>query len=627
MAHCPEIITTGQSQGRARMLARAFGHWFDLDAAAAAATGLDLNRASDTAGGLRERIVRTLAGRAPGGEPWAALFAEALSEADPDAAALVGAAAVDGIVADGRACAQLMEWEARLAALATRPCGGPSAQAAAALALRRGLVALVLRGDAQAAWTIWDDGVHQAERAASEPLQLALTGARGVAECLAGAVTRADVLVSDAWVLCEVKARSRLPCLLVTVALSLIRLMMDRSSDALALLQRTCAAVAFEGLPESLQVLVWSLGMHAAADVGDTDRVADWSRAVADRTVPVPRLLLHACRHYVLGAMALRQGDALRARIHADACIGVGERAGALLPGYIGRLLRLQALAELADAGASLRTEAAQWIPTWSACGMARLAAVAHLELAARDVRAGELDRARRAWFAALAALPPGESLRPLNRSGVWLEALRVRLFPMGDRCDATTAAVRIRTLGEFSVEIGGRRIFDRDWKGSRTKTLLMALICEGGSKVSVDRLADLLWPDSDGAQARQNLKVALWRLRRLGCEGPPEVNWVHVKQGRVSLPAGLVQVDALEFRNVARAALMPGADVGLMREALAAQAESFLPMEDNLPWVAAFRKGLMGLKQAVQARIAGCGEQGAVRVVGEACTSELNGA
>ncbi|HNO88454.1 MAG TPA: hypothetical protein PKI69_09300, partial [Rhodocyclaceae bacterium] len=155
MAHCPEIITTGQSQGRARMLARAFGHWFDLDAAAAAATGLDLNRASDTAGGLRERIVRTLAGRAPGGEPWAALFAEALSEADPDAAALVGAAAVDGIVADGRACAQLMEWEARLAALATRPCGGPSAQAAAALALRRGLVALVLRGDAQAAWTIW----------------------------------------------------------------------------------------------------------------------------------------------------------------------------------------------------------------------------------------------------------------------------------------------------------------------------------------------------------------------------------------------------------------------------------------------------------------------------------------
>ena len=121
----------------------------------------------------------------------------------------------------------------------------------------------------------------------------------------------------------------------------------------------------------------------------------------------LPRLLLHACRHYVLGAMALRQGDALRARIHADACIGVGERAGALLPGYIGRLLRLQALADLADAGASLRTEAAQWIPTWSACGMARLAAVAQPALQ-------NLLQAPRIWVngVALEGLPFGCQMR-----------------------------------------------------------------------------------------------------------------------------------------------------------------------------------------------------------------------
>ena len=75
---------------------------------------------------------------------------------------------------------------------------------------------------------------------------------------------------------------------------------------------------------------------------------------------------------------------------------------------------------------------------------------------------------------------------------------------------------------------------------------LLLALIGEGGYKVPAERLSDLLWPDSDGDQAAQNLKVALHRLRRLGC-APDEapVNWIHVKHGHVSLARSLCWVDA----------------------------------------------------------------------------------
>jgi DNA-binding SARP family transcriptional activator len=123
-----------------------------------------------------------------------------------------------------------------------------------------------------------------------------------------------------------------------------------------------------------------------------------------------------------------------------------------------------------------------------------------------------------------------------------------------GTRVDATSPAptssaqahVRIHTLGEFVVEIRGRRLYDRDWKGQRTKSLLLALIGEGGYKVPAERLSDLLWPDSDGDQAAQNLKVALHRLRRLGC-APDEapVNWIHVKHGHVSLARSLCWVDA----------------------------------------------------------------------------------
>ena len=280
--------------------------------------------------------------------------------------------------------------------------------------------------------------------------------------------------------------------------------------------------------------------------------------------------------------------------LQSSLCTGVVASGGT---DRIGSLLRVQALADLQDAGATLRTEVTEGAPVWMLCGMERLAAVAQLELAAREARAGELDRSRRAWFTALAALPPGETLRPLNRSVLWLETLRSLLFPVAEGLDAPGTAVRIRTLGEFSVEIGGRRIFDRDWKGRRTKTLLMALICEGGSKVSLDRLADLLWPDSDGAQAHQNLKVALWRLRRLGGEGVPELNWVHVKQGRVSLPAGLCSIDALEFQSLLERARGGGkAAPALLQQARALYAGPFLPGEENVPWIIEFRQRLAHL-------------------------------
>lgn len=614
MATCPEFITTDLS--RTRILARAFEQWFDLDAAGMAATWADLcrtPRAPDD-DSLRARMLRSLVvGPAADAAPWDALCAEALRDTDSDAAAVAGLAAVDRLFAGGRALAPLGLWDLRLAELTAE--GGLSTRAAAAVALRRGLVAWVLRGDARAARAQWDAGLVQAEAAGAEGLQLALTAMCCVADCLGGALTRADVVASDAWVLCAALAPCPVPQALVGASLGLVRLMLGRADDALTALRQVAGLAGFDSVPEVLRVSAWSLGMLAAAEVGEAELLCSWSRAVADRTVPRPQPLLHACRHYVLGAIALRQGDALRARIHAEACIRAGDAAGALLPVRIGSLLRVQALADLQDAGATLRTEVAEGAPVWMLCGMERLAAVAQLELAAREARAGELDRSRRAWFTALAALPPGETLRPLNRSVLWLETLRSLLFPVAEGLDAPGTAVRIRTLGEFSVEIGGRRIFDRDWKGRRTKTLLMALICEGGSKVSLDRLADLLWPDSDGAQAHQNLKVALWRLRRLGGAGVPDLNWVHVKQGRVSLPAGLVDVDALEFRQAARAGLVPGAADAQVRAALAFPVERFLPMEDDLPWVTTFRDGLLALRRALQARLAGNGADGVERV------------
>jgi len=207
------------------------------------------------------------------------------------------------------------------------------------------------------------------------------------------------------------------------------------------------------------------------------------------------------------------------------------------------------------------------------------------------DLRAGEFDRARRMLIAARELVPLGERLVPLHRNGAWLAELESVLSPASTGSAEVTARVNIRTLGEFVVEIDGRRIYDRDWKGVRTKMLLIALICAGGQKVPAERLADMLWPDSDGAQAMQNLKVALHRLRRIGRrEGEPPLNWVHVKHGLVSLPNSLCSVDVCELLTRLAGA---GGQPERVAEALRLYGGEFLPGEISIPWIVGYRQHL----------------------------------
>ncbi len=197
------------------------------------------------------------------------------------------------------------------------------------------------------------------------------------------------------------------------------------------------------------------------------------------------------------------------------------------------------------------------------------------------DARSGERDRARTGFAAARALVPAGETLRPLHRPRAWVDELEALLGGTG-----VQPRVHIQTLGEFIVEIDGRRIYDRDWKGQRTRMLLIALICEGGQKVPATRLADMLWPDTEGDKALQNLKVALHRLRRLGClEGDEPVNWVHVKHGVVSLVRGLCWVDVHEME-----ALLDAREN--WREVIVQHDEGeFLPGDFSHPWVVRYRE------------------------------------
>jgi len=77
---------------------------------------------------------------------------------------------------------------------------------------------------------------------------------------------------------------------------------------------------------------------------------------------------------------------------------------------------------------------------------------------------------------------------------------------------------------------------------------------------VSAGNLADLLWPDGDGDNACQNLKVALWRLRRLGLEKDEEpLSWLQLDSGHLSLVRSLCIVDAVTFEQQIKSLLKNG--------------------------------------------------------------------
>ncbi|MCX7250578.1 MAG: hypothetical protein NTX37_03575 [Burkholderiales bacterium] len=410
----------------------------------------------------------------------------------------------------------------------------------AALLQRLGIIALLRDGDLVAAGQHFAQAIERLDPV--DPNELLLRAQAGIADCLAGRLVRADVQLSDAELASRAPGISVLTRGWLAIALALNRLLRGDAAMALELLAGAEAAIPDQG-PAGLLRL--ELALYAAALLGRRDQVTALSGRLALALIPRRLTLLEAGRHFVLGVAALRQGEALRALVHAEEGASAGARAGARLALLLTGLLRAQALA-----GLQRLDEARQLLlqlgPDWSRLGLNHLAAMGRLELARLEANAGEQDRARQALAAARALLPAGEPLPSLHRGPDWLLELECRLDGSPAPASSAQAHVRIHTLGEFRVEIKGRRLYDRDWKGQRTKSLLLALIGEGGYKVPAERLSDLLWPDSDGDQAAQNLKVALHRLRRLGC-APDEaaVNWVHVKHGHVSLSRSLCWVDA----------------------------------------------------------------------------------
>src|SRR6266850_605476 len=112
---------------------------------------------------------------------------------------------------------------------------------------------------------------------------------------------------------------------------------------------------------------------------------------------------------------------------------------------------------------------------------------------------------------------------------------LKKRWLPLPEdayHIDAWPWPVKIYTLGEFRILIDDEPLVKKRKAPHRLMDFLKTVIAFGGSNVPATKLMDTLWPESDGAAAKENLDKTLQRLRHLS----GHENMLPVRQARISL-------------------------------------------------------------------------------------------
>lgn len=121
-------------------------------------------------------------------------------------------------------------------------------------------------------------------------------------------------------------------------------------------------------------------------------------------------------------------------------------------------------------------------------------------------------------------------------------------------------AALRVRSLGGLTVELGGTQILDKTWKTQYIKWMFALLAHHWDQPIGIEVLTEALWPDSDARKARNNLKFSLSTLRAtLRAHLPEELRGTEVvARSSSSLqlnPDLLEHHDVVELRRLAQAA------------------------------------------------------------------------
>lgn len=167
------------------------------------------------------------------------------------------------------------------------------------------------------------------------------------------------------------------------------------------------------------------------------------------------------------------------------------------------------------------------------------------------------------------------------------------RLASTSAHADNWPWPVRIRVLGDFSLELEGKPLRSTRKAQRKPLEMLRAIVALGGRNVDAVQLEELLWPDTEADSAHSNLRATLHRLRKL--LGRSDA--LRLDEGRISLDAGVCWLDITEFESLAAtAAEKRGSptleDLSRLNAALDLYRGHLMPQESQ-PWVLSARERL----------------------------------
>lgn len=170
--------------------------------------------------------------------------------------------------------------------------------------------------------------------------------------------------------------------------------------------------------------------------------------------------------------------------------------------------------------------------------------------------------------------------------------------------------AVRIYTLGRFSLVKGDVSLRFEHKAQKRPLELLQALIALGGRQVHQIQLEDALWSNASGRSARQSFNMALHRLRHLiGHE------CLRLEEGKLTLNPLLCWVDVWAFerrlheveRLIQENSTLPAELSLLITRAVDLLQGTFLCHEIEQPWMLPLREKLRHRVQRLFADLGRC--------------------
>ena len=346
-------------------------------------------------------------------------------------------------------------------------------------------------------------------------------------------------------------------------------------------------------------------GAVAAATSGDAGQARDFLARLRARQ-PGQRRLDAIQYHFFSFQEAMRRDDRAAMLAHGHAGLASAVEAGVAWGEVYARPALAQALFLAGDeAGARRELERATQVA--SAIGCSNAFYYMH-EL---EVQFAEARGERPAQLASIARMFQVMREQGFSNSAWWRDDamarccrvalehsietgfVRALIRRRGLRPDGPAARleqwpwpVRLRTLGEFAIELDGEPLRFAGKVQKRPLALLKALVAFGCTGVPEPQLAEALWPDAEGDDAHNAFVTTLQRLRKL----LGQRDALLLQEGRLSLNPELCWVDTLAFESVG-----PDGDPAVADDrerALLLYRGAFLAQEDA-PWTIAPRERL----------------------------------